>query len=220
MSPIGKFEDQDLAEAVALLAERIADALNDFAESVRRPAVRNAADEPELRRRQRDILEVEDLATSDGLNVSRISEAIGADDANTHAALRALERRDLVELAPASSPQHWRLSPSARRRRRVWHRSELILALDLYLRADGQPVQEDLEKTRALLDAWALHYGHRPRPMAGLVFKLANLQSLATGGAEGFSHGGARDAEVWEEFATQPARLAQAVEELKRELDA
>lgn len=209
--------------ALALLASRVGDALQEFSSaiSVRAgvPTAAVAEVEQELGIRQRQILEIDGLADSDGMKVSQIAESISYDAANASLALRALERRGLVERVPGKTPQHWRLSESAQQRRRVWAEPELILALDLYLRRGAQPPQQDLESTKALLDQWALANGYRPRPMGGLVFKLGNLHAIATDGAEGFAHGGAADLDVWNRYADDKSALTDAAADLKRQLD-
>jgi hypothetical protein len=213
--------DRHVETALSVLAQTVADALHDFASSVAVGAGSTRAiddSEEELGVRQRQIVQLDALAGSDGLRVAEIADAIDYDTANTHLTLRALERRGLVERVPGKTPQHWRLSNSARKRRRVWEEPELIVALDLYLRDGVQPPQEDLERTKSVLDRWALANGYRPRPMGGLVFKLGNLHSIATNGREGFAHGGASDLEVWNLYASDTAALADALTELKGQL--
>lgn len=216
--------DSEKFEAAFLtLARTIADALNEFVSSASaHPGKLTTADEVEsdLGVRQRQIVELEGLAAADGMRVAEITHAIGYDAANAHLTLRALERRGLVELVPGKTPQHWRLSPSARQRRRVWEAPELILALDLYVRHGVNPPQEELERTKEVLDRWALAHGHRPRPIGGLVFKLGNFHSLATGGREGFPHGGAADREVWNQYEGDIPTLAEAAAALMRDLEA
>ena len=99
------------------------------------------------------------------------------------------------------------------------HESELMLALDLRKRTGVQPDQENLARTKSVLDEWALSQGHRPRPMAGLIFKLGNFHAIATGRLEGLSHGGAGDQRVWDSLADDAQALREAVAKIKKQLE-
>jgi hypothetical protein len=60
--------------------------------------------------RQKAIVAVPGLRHREGLKTADVAHAIGYPDVpNVHLALRALERRGLVELLPDRLPQHWRL---------------------------------------------------------------------------------------------------------------
>lgn len=61
-------------------------------------------------KRQQAIVAVAGLREEDGLKTAEIAQAIGASDVpNVYLAMRALEKRGLVELVPNRNPQHWRL---------------------------------------------------------------------------------------------------------------
>lgn len=96
----------------------------------------------------------------------------------------------------------------------TWHRDELILALDLYLRRgmldDRHPEVIELSE---VLNRLAIHTSQgNPetfRNPNGVAMKMANLAALDTrykGAA--LRQGGRRDAEVWDEFANDRERLA------------
>jgi alkylated DNA nucleotide flippase Atl1 len=64
--------------------------------------------------RQRQILELPDLAGEDGMKTSDVANEINYEVPNTHSTLQALERNGLVELVSGASPQRWRLAPRYR----------------------------------------------------------------------------------------------------------
>ncbi|HZO07175.1 MAG TPA: HNH endonuclease [Solirubrobacterales bacterium] len=91
-------------------------------------------------------------------------------------------------------------------------RDELILALDLYFQKGrnpgGEAAQQLSETLRAIpVESWRTDDPKFRSPQS-VTYKLQNFvaldPSLATGG---FSHGGKGDAEVWEEFSSDPERL-------------
>lgn len=50
------------------------------------------------------------LRSEDGMTTAEVAKAIGNSDVpNVYLAMRALEKRGLVELVPNCQPQHWRL---------------------------------------------------------------------------------------------------------------
>ena len=65
--------------------------------------------------RQRQVLELEEIYTADGLSTGEIARAIHYDDANVWLVLDALRRRGIVETVPGKEPQRWRISERHRR---------------------------------------------------------------------------------------------------------
>jgi 5-methylcytosine-specific restriction protein A len=101
----------------------------------------------------------------------------------------------------------------ARSRRQAWLRDELILALDLYIReGKGAPPrsrQRVSDLLRSLPIERELTEDPRFRSEKAVSYKLHNFVGIDPNDPTiGFSHGGAGDAEVWDEFAHDPARLA------------
>jgi hypothetical protein len=65
--------------------------------------------------RQRQILQIPELRGEEGLKTKEIARLIKSSDVpNVYLAMRALEKRGLVELVPNTVPQHWRLAPKFR----------------------------------------------------------------------------------------------------------
>jgi|GEM_PF-3770538 len=65
--------------------------------------------------RQRAIVQIPALRTDLGLKTAQIAQAIGNPDVpNVYLAMRALEKRGLIELIPNSEPQRWRLTENFR----------------------------------------------------------------------------------------------------------
>jgi len=66
--------------------------------------------------RHRAILSVPGLRSADGLTTADVGRAIGLlhSYSNVYSALRALERRYIVELVPSRVPQRWRLAQQFR----------------------------------------------------------------------------------------------------------
>ncbi|HVC35757.1 MAG TPA: hypothetical protein VNL16_19790 [Chloroflexota bacterium] len=61
--------------------------------------------------RQRAIVAVPGLRDEAGLKTAEIARAVGSPDVpNIYLAMRALEKRGLVELVPNQRPQSWRLT--------------------------------------------------------------------------------------------------------------
>jgi hypothetical protein len=171
--------------------------------------------------RQQQIIEIERLRDRAGMKVAEIAEALGGYDvANTHLALRSLEKKRVVELVPGVTPQHWRLTDEYMKGRNIWDREELILALDCFVQADTKPSEEQMRELQSDLTFWALARGQRPRSAASVAFKLANFLSIATDGAEGFEHVGRRDRDVYEEFGSRPDALREAATAIVGALEA
>jgi alkylated DNA nucleotide flippase Atl1 len=114
-------------DAIVTLARTVGEALLKFANEYPKPP--DAADPLALEdslaldpveiplgrgERQRQILELPDLATEDGMKTSDVANGIDYEVPNTHSTLQALERNGLVELVPGASPQRWRLAPRYR----------------------------------------------------------------------------------------------------------
>jgi alkylated DNA nucleotide flippase Atl1 len=114
-------------DAIATLARTVGEALLKFATEY--PKLTDAADpfasdepltlydvEVPIGRgeRQRQILELPDLAAEDGMKTSDVANEINYEVPNTHSTLQALERNGLVELVSGASPQRWRLAPRYR----------------------------------------------------------------------------------------------------------
>jgi 5-methylcytosine-specific restriction protein A len=96
-----------------------------------------------------------------------------------------------------------------------WHRDELILALDLYLRHSPLHMSErhpEVQALSRLLNALPIH-GHRPdatrfRNANGVYMKLCNFLRLDPGyPGKGLRAGGVLEEDVWREFAGDRARL-------------
>ncbi len=89
-------------------------------------------------------------------------------------------------------------------RRRVWERDELVLALDLYFTPDCAPDDEDplVREVAALIG----------RSASAVALKLANFRAIDNSRTGGMPHHGARDEEVWDEFARRRKALRQEAE--------
>jgi 5-methylcytosine-specific restriction protein A len=104
---------------------------------------------------------------------------------------------------------------AARSRKQAWLRDELILALDLYVRegagaspASRQAVSDLLRSIPIEAD---LVEDPKFRSRQAIAYKLHNFVAIDPAKATaGFPHGAHGDAEVWEEFAADPQRLAAA----------
>ena len=102
------------------LARSIAAALNRFADQLQDQdggdtEVRSQADVPtpeeeyNLGKRQRQIVNLAELAGERGVRTADIARAIEYEVPNTYTALQGLARAGIVELVPGKEPQHWRL---------------------------------------------------------------------------------------------------------------
>jgi 5-methylcytosine-specific restriction protein A len=98
-----------------------------------------------------------------------------------------------------------------RSRKHAWLRDELILALDLYVREGDSAPTDSRQKVSNLLRALPvedkLADDPKFRSESAVAHKLANFLALDQPG-RGFPHGGAGDARVWAQFASDPTRLA------------
>lgn len=87
----------------------------DLTESIEEPETLSQTTEvsPEslvIGARQRAIVAVPGLREEAGLKTAEIARTVGSPDVpNIYMAMRALEKRGLVELVPNQRPQHWRL---------------------------------------------------------------------------------------------------------------
>lgn len=95
----------------------------------------------------------------------------------------------------------------------TWHRDELILALDLYLRYGLlDDLHDDVIELSEVLNRLSLHTSQgNPetfRNPNGVSMKMANLAALDTNyRGTSLMQGGRRDAEVWDEFTNDRERL-------------
>lgn len=101
-----------LARAVATALFAYAEDLDNVdVETVRTETdVADPAEEHNLGKRQRQIVELPDLVQEAGLRTADIAAAIDYEVPNTYSALQALARSKIVELVPNKEPQHWRLA--------------------------------------------------------------------------------------------------------------
>lgn len=112
-----------------------------------------------------------------------------------------------------------------------WHRDELILALDLYLR-HRQKLPSEGAKDIADLSNWlrqmatVLFPGYVPsdsfRNTSGVYMKLMNFRRLdplyVSEGKKGLSQGAKGDVEIWQEFANEPERCRETAAALLKGL--
>jgi 5-methylcytosine-specific restriction protein A len=99
-----------------------------------------------------------------------------------------------------------------------WTRDELILLLDLYVRIDGQaiaPTNSQVIELSSLLNSLHIHSlsvrDSDFRNPVGIAMKLRNLQRLDPCSATaGLPHGSRLEADVWNEFSCDAARLRDA----------
>ncbi len=75
--------------------------------------------------RQKQILDLPQLATEEGMKTAEIASNISYEVPNTHSTLQTLERNALVELVPGVSPQTWRLAQRYRTNAPVFKRLAL-----------------------------------------------------------------------------------------------
>jgi predicted enzyme related to lactoylglutathione lyase len=97
-----------VVDALELFSERLATREPAPLEEVSSQAPR-PADEHALGKRQFQVVELEGLATEEGLKTADIAAAIGYELPNTYSTLQALVRNQVVEQVPGKDPQHWRL---------------------------------------------------------------------------------------------------------------
>jgi 5-methylcytosine-specific restriction enzyme A len=111
-----------------------------------------------------------------------------------------------------------------------WMRDELILALDLYVRSKGNPPGKssaEIKDLSAILNqlTGALSKA-RPkyRNANGVYMKLMNFRRFdpvfLAQGKKGLSRGNKLEESVWEEFSSDPKRLAQTAAAIRADLQA
>lgn len=107
---------------------------------------------------------------------------------------------------------------NAKRRNPPWNRDELILALDLYLRFEGNPpgktssqVQELSELLNKMSAKLSTEGDDRFRNPSGVYMKMMNFRRLDDrfDGA-GLARGGKLEETIWREYADQPEQLSKA----------
>ncbi|MCF4122178.1 HNH endonuclease [Antribacter sp. KLBMP9083] len=98
-----------------------------------------------------------------------------------------------------------------------WSTDELMLALDLYLRANGKATAQAVADLSAELRSLRIfpdevRSNDRFRNPSGVTLKLYNFSSIDPAHAgQGMAHGGAGDVRVWEAWAHRPDELREAV---------
>jgi 5-methylcytosine-specific restriction protein A len=114
-----------------------------------------------------------------------------------------------------------------RTRNPTWHRDELILALDLYVRHHPSHIGQDHPDVRALsklLNALLIH-ADRPdaakfRNANGVYMKLCNfLRFDPTYTGKGLRAGGLLEEDVWNEFANDHGRLAETAASIRARVE-
>src|SRR5437773_1362868 len=111
------------------------------------------------------------------------------------------------------------------RRNPTWARDELILALDTYFQLGGprDSKHPDVQDLSRLLNRLSLH-SDRPDPERfrnpnGVAMKLANFAALDTDyPGVALNRGGRGDASIWDEFARDRLRLAEAARTIRSDL--
>lgn len=103
-------------------------------------------------------------------------------------------------------------------------RDELILALDLYLRAGPNPGAEAAAELSDTLRAIPVEQFRTANPKfrspESVTYKLQNFVALdPSRPAAGFPHGGKGDREVWERFADDPEQLHRVASAICENLD-
>src|SRR4051794_7722128 len=112
----------------------------------------------------------------------------------------------------------------ARSRSQAWLRDELILALDLYLQSGVNASPEERQAPSDTLRAIPIEreLANQPsfRSRASVSYKLGNFDAInpATQAA-GFDHSGSQDAEVFDEFAHDPAMVADMAAAIRANLE-
>jgi predicted HNH restriction endonuclease len=143
--------------------------------------------------------------------VSEFSGGKAGGNANQYVAARGLA---IVEL---------------RQRNPTWVRDELILALDMYLRYAGNPPQKgspEIDELSDTLNRLGRYLGiataDRFRNVNGVYMKLMNFRrfdpTFTQAGKRGLSRGGKEEAEVWNEFASDPERCRAVAETIRNAL--
>ena len=116
---------------------------------------------------------------------------------------------------------------TAKRRNPPWNRDELILALDLYLRFEGNPpgknsseVQELSELLNTMSSKLSNRGDDRFRNAAGVYMKMMNFRRLDDrfDGA-GLKRGGKLEETIWREYADEPEKLERAIKQVMTLVD-
>ena len=152
------------------------------------------------------VKQIVSMAT--GLPVSEFSGGQAPGDANAYVASHDLK---VIEL---------------RGRNPTWVRDELIVALDMYLRHAGNPPGKgsaeiaDLSDTLNRLARYlGITRADRFRNTNGVYMKLMNFRrfdpAFTDAGKVGLSRGGKADADVWNEFASDPGRCHEVADTIR-----
>ena len=109
-----------------------------------------------------------------------------------------------------------------------WSRDELILALDLYVRFKGNPPgkgDESVVELSSLLNKMGLQIANRTsefRNANGVYMKAMNFRRFdpvyLQQGKSGLQRGGKLEEDVWEDFASEPSRLAKTATAIRMAL--
>lgn len=108
-------------------------------------------------------------------------------------------------------------------RARIWMPDELILALDLYFQRGPNPgaqaAQELSEVLRSIPVEPELTDDPKFRSPQSITYKLQNFVAIdPTRPTSGFSHGGRRDQETWDQFAGDPEELHEVATAIRANL--
>lgn len=108
-------------------------------------------------------------------------------------------------------------------RTRAWLPDELILALDLYFQRGPNPgaeaAQELSEALRAIPVEPELTANPKFRSPQSVTYKLQNFVAIdPSRSTDGFSHGGKRDREVFDQFASDPGELHEVATAIRANL--
>ncbi|MBT3067172.1 HNH endonuclease [Rhodoferax sp. U11-2br] len=119
------------------------------------------------------------------------------------------------------------IEESRAKRNAIWSRDELILALDLYMRHRASPPARDsleIEELSEVLNQLGTVLGQRIngtyRNTNGVYMKLMNFRRLdpdyTAEGKKGLTRGNQDEARVWDQFAVDPARLAEVARFIRK----
>lgn len=97
-----------VAAALLAFAEEMEDADDDLLRTA--DDIADPADEHNLGKRQRQIVELSGLVSEPGLRTAEIASLIDYEVPNTYSTLQALVRSGIIEQVPNKEPQHWRLA--------------------------------------------------------------------------------------------------------------
>lgn len=113
------------------------------------------------------------------------------------------------------------------KRNAIWSRDELILALDLYMRHRASPPAKEspaIEELSDVVNQLGAVLGQRTsgtyRNTNGVYMKLMNFRRFdpdyAAEGKTGLTRGNKDEARVWDQFASDPAKLAEVAQFIRR----